>query len=207
MSAGRSGMRDLRFAIRSLGATPVVACAAVLSLALGIGANAAVFSLLDSVALKSLPVADPARLVRLSAVDAPDEGGPYSYAFYDAIRRHADLFDGTAAYNCCGTATLTAAGDAQSVTRMWVSGDFLSTLGVAPALGRTIRPADDRRGGGADGIAVVITDRLGRRRFGARTDVLDMRVVVDRAPATIVGVLPPDFLGLEVGRAIDIALP
>lgn len=200
-------MDDLRHAIRFLLATPIVAAAAMLSLALGIGANAAMFALLDSVALKSLAVADPGRLARLSTVDAPEEGGPYSYAFYDEIRRHGDLFAATAAYNCCGTSMLTAGADSGSVARMWVSGDFFPALGVPPELGRTIRPDDDRRGGGPDGIAAVVTDRFWRQRFGGRPDIAGLRVVVDRAPVTIVGVLPPDFLGLEVGRPIDIALP
>src|SRR5436190_15463264 len=95
-------MQDLRLAIRRLRATPVVTAAAVLSLALGIGADTAIFSLLDSVALKSLPVSEPDRLVRLSGAHAPDDGGPYSHAFYEQIRRHGELFDGTLAYNCCG---------------------------------------------------------------------------------------------------------
>ncbi|HZP48583.1 MAG TPA: ADOP family duplicated permease [Vicinamibacterales bacterium] len=200
-------MSDLRVAIRSLRATPLVAAAAILSLALGIGANTAVFSLLDSLALKSLPIRDPGRVVRLSSAAAPDEGGPYSLSFYDELRRHRDLFDGTAAYNCCGSAMLASGGTTDAVTRMWVSGDFFPTLGVSAALGRTIQPEDDRAGGGPDGVVAMITDRLWRQRFGARADIAGLHVIVERVPVTIVGVLPPHFLGVEVGRTIDIALP
>src|SRR5437870_12085160 len=96
---GEGRMQDLRLAIRSLRSTPVVTAAAVISLALSIGANAAIFSLLNSLALKSLPISDPDRLVRLSGVNALEEGGPYSYALYNELRRHGDLFAGTAAYN------------------------------------------------------------------------------------------------------------
>src|SRR5438067_266867 len=200
-------MHDLRLAIRSLRSTPIVTAAAVISLTLGIGANTAIFSLFDSLVLKSLPIPDPGRLVRLSGVNAPEEGGPYSYAFYDEVRRHGDLFTGTAAYNCCGAATLTVGERSQTLTRMWVSGDFFSTLGVAAAVGRVIQPDDDRFGGGRDGIVAVITDRLWRERFDARSDTVGLPVTIDRAPVRIVGVLPRDFLGLEVGRTIDIALP
>ena len=200
-------MQDLRLAVRSLRATPIVTAVAILSLALGIGANTAVFSLLDSVALRSLPIADPDRLVRLSGVNAPEEGGPYSWQMYEAVRAHSNLFNGTAAYNCCGRSPMTAGGDTQTVNRMWVSGDFFSTLGVTAAIGRVINADDDKPGGGPDGIATVITDRLWRERFNGRRDIVGTRVTIERAPVTIVGVLPPDFIGLEVGRAIDLALP
>ena len=126
---------------------------------------------------------------------------------YDALRAHGDLFNGTAAYNCCGLSPLTASGDTQTINRMWVSGDFFSTLGVAAALGRVINSEDDRPGGGPEGIAAVITDRLWRERFSGRRHIVGTRITIERAPVTIVGVLSPDFIGLEVGRAIDLALP
>ena len=200
-------MQDLRLAIRALRATPIVTLAAIVSLTLGIGANTAVFSLLDSVALQSLPIADPDRVVRLSGVNAPEEGGPYSRQMYEVLREHRDLYAGITAYNCCGFSPLTVGGDTQTITRMWVTGDFFSTLGVAATIGRVLTAADDQQGGGPDGIAAVITDRFWRERFGARGDIVGTRVTIERAPATIVGVLPSDFIGLEVGRAIDIALP
>src|SRR5579871_4220990 len=200
-------MQDLRLAVRSLRATPVVTAVAMLSLALGIGANTAVFSLLDRVALQSLPIADPERLVRLSAVNAPDEGGPYSYALYDELRRRVDLFDGMAGYNCCTLSTLTVRRETQDINRMWVTGDFFSTLGVPAAAGRMIRPDDDRARGGRDGVVAVISDQLWRDRFGARPDAIGASIVIERAPVTIVGVMPRGFLGLEVGRTVDVALP
>ncbi len=200
-------MQDLRLAIRSLRATPVVTAVAILSLALGIGANTAVFSLLDRVALQSLPIGDPDRLVRLSGVNAPEEGGPYSYALYDQLRRRADLFDGMGAYNCCGLSTLTIGKETHEINRMWVTGDFFATLGVSAAAGRMIRPDDDRARGGVDGVVAVISDQLWRERFGTRRDAIGAAVVIERAPVTIVGVMPRGFLGLEVGRTVDVVLP
>src|SRR6516225_1474519 len=123
-------MRDLRLAVRSLRATPIVSAVAILSLALGIGANTAIFSLLDAVALKSLPIRGADQLVMLSAVNGPESGWPYSYTLYNEIRRHSQIFDGTAAYNCCGFLTMTIGGDAHALDYIWVSGDFFSTLGI-----------------------------------------------------------------------------
>jgi predicted permease len=200
-------MQDLRLAVRTLRATPVVTAVAILSLALGIGANTAVFSLLDHVALQSLPIADPDRLVRLSGVNAPEEGGPYSYALYDQLRRRGDLFDGIGAYNCCGLSTLTIGKETHEINRMWVTGDFFSTLGVPAAAGRMIRRDDDRASGGREGFVAVISDQLWRERFGASGNAIGAAVVIERAPVTIVGVMPPGFLGLEVGRTVDVALP
>jgi putative ABC transport system permease protein len=193
-------VQDLRLAIRALTATPIVTSVAILSLALGIGANTAVFSLLDAVALKSLPIHDPDRLVMLS-------NSPYSYALYDEIRRHEQIFDGTAAYNCCGFLTMTVAGDAQALEYLWVSGDFFSTLGIPATVGRMLRPDDDRRGGGSDGTVAVISDRLWHQRFGGRSNIAGTSVTIEHAPVTIVGVMPPAFLGLEVGRRVDLILP
>ncbi len=200
-------MQDLRFAIRSLTATPIVTSVAILSLALGIGANTTIFSLLDAVALKSLPIRSPDRLVMLSGVDGPESGWPYSYAFYNEVRRHGQIFDGTAAYNCCGFLTMTVGGDSEALDYLWVSGDFFSTLGIPATVGRMIRPDDDRRGGGPDGTVAVISDRLWRERFGGRSNVVGMNVTIERAPVTIVGVMPSAFLGLEVGRHVDLILP
>jgi predicted permease len=197
---------DLRLAVRSLLTTPVVTAVAIISLALGIGANTAIFSLLDNIALKSLPIADPDRLVRLSGVNAPEEGGTYSYALYDQLRRR-DLFDGMAGYNCCTLSTLTVRGETLDVNRMWVTGDFFATLGVSAAAGRMIRADDDRPSGGRDGVVAVISEQLWRKHFGASRTAIGAAVTIERAPVTIVGVMPPAFVGLEVGSAVDVVLP
>ena len=130
-------MQDLRLAVRALAATPVVTAVAVLSLALGIGANTAIFSLVDSLVLRPLPVAEPQRLVIVAGRRDGGNRPSYSYATFDQIRRHADAFDGAAAYSHSGgQGVLTMAGEQQVVDRFFVSGDFFETLGLSPISSR-----------------------------------------------------------------------
>ncbi|HKB10153.1 MAG TPA: ABC transporter permease, partial [Vicinamibacterales bacterium] len=201
-------MRDLRLAIRTLRATPVVTAVAVLSLALGIGANTAIFSLVDSLLLRPLPIPRPDLMVGVAAGSEPVERSNFSYATFDQIRRHAQAFDGALAFsNCCSESTLTTGTERWTVLHLFVSGDFFATLGLTPAAGRFFTPADDQRGGGPSGPVAVISYRLWRDRFGGRADIAGTAVVVDRVPVTIVGVAPREFRGMEIGRTIDVLLP
>ncbi|OFW22521.1 MAG: hypothetical protein A3H97_06380 [Acidobacteria bacterium RIFCSPLOWO2_02_FULL_65_29] len=199
-------MQDLRLAFRALRATPVVTAVAVLSLALGIGANTAIFSLVASLLLRPLPVAEPERLVTLASGSAFPEA-PYSYATFDQIRRHTELFDGALASSLLGRESLTIGGETERVESLFVSGDFFTTLGVPALLGRTLVPADDVAGGGLDGPVAMISYRLWQSRLGGAASVIGTPLTIGRVPVTIVGVTPPEFFGLEVGRAFDIALP
>ena len=200
-------MQDLRLAFRALRGTPVVTAVAVLSLALGIGANTAIFSLVNSLLLRSLPVADPQRLVEVSTGRAAGFRPSYTYATFDQIRQHGQAFDGALAYSCCDRATLTIGDETRTVESVWVSGDFFTTLGVPALLGRTFTPADDVPGGGPDGPVVVISYGLWQQRFGGAAGVVGTPLTIERVPVTIVGVTPPDFFGVEVGQAFDVALP
>ena len=200
-------MQDLRLAFRALFATPVVSAVAVLSLALGIGANTAIFSLVDSLLLRMLPVQEPERLMRLSTGSTAGFRPSYSYATFDALRRHGESFDGAFAYICCGKSPATIGGSTETAIGQFVSGDFFSTLGVPAILGRTLTPADDVAGGGPDGPVAVISYAFWQQRFGGATDVVGSRVTIERLPLTVVGVTPPDFLGIEVGRSVDISFP
>src|SRR4051794_32734677 len=176
----------LRLAIRSVRATPVVTAVAILSLALGIGANTAIFSLVNSLLLRPLPVAHADRLVALSTGSDPVEHSDFSYATFDQIRRHQAAFDGALAFShCCGAAIVIAGRDRWSAERIFVSGDFFSTLGLQPAAGRFFTPADDMPGGGAGGPVTVISHRLWRERFGGRTDIAGTPIVVEHVPVTI----------------------
>jgi putative ABC transport system permease protein len=201
-------LQDLRLAVRSLRATPVVTGVAILSLALGIGANTAIFSLVDHLVLRSLPVREPARLV-LVTTTAPLSYKPnYSYALFDALAAHTELFDGVLAVaNCCGQSTLTVDDAHEFVDRMFVSGSYFGTLGVNALLGRVLTPADDQLAGGPDGTAVVLSYRAWKRHFNSDARVVGSQVLLDRVPVTIVGVLPPFFVGTEVGRTVDVFLP
>jgi putative ABC transport system permease protein len=195
-------MQDLRLAIRALWASPVVTAAAVLSLALGIGANAAIFSLVNSLLLRALPVRAPERLVQLST--GPQEGeDQYSLATYDQIRGHAQAFDGTLAWSLGGRDTLTFNGREESVDSQFVTGDFFLTLGVSALLGRTLTPADDVRGGGPNGIAAVISYRFWQR-LGGSPNIIGQRLNGD---SVIVGVTRPEFFGVIVGRSFDVYTP
>ena len=201
-------LQDLRLAIRSLSATPVVTFVAVLSLALGIGANTAIFSLVDRLVLRSLPVREPARLALVTTTAQLSYQPSYSYALFDAIAAHTKLFDGVLAVgNCCAQSTLTRGDSQELVDRSLVSGSYFGMLGVNAWLGRVLTPADDEVAGGPDGTAAVLSHAAWQRRFNADPNVVGMHVVLDRVPITIVGVLPPSFLGTEVGRTFDIYLP
>jgi putative ABC transport system permease protein len=199
-------MQDLRLAVRALRATPVVTAVAILSLALGIGANTAIFSLVNSLLLRSLPVADPQRLVTVSTGPSLN-AQEYSYKVFDQIRQHSESFDGALAWAGLATVTLTQGAETQVAVDAFVSGDYFTTLGVPALLGRTFTPADDARGGGPDGPVAVISDGLWQRHFGGAVNVIGSRVTIERALFTIVGVTPPDFFGVEVGRTFDVALP
>lgn len=183
----------------------VVSIAAVASLALGIGATTAIFTLVNSVLLRPLPVADPDRLVTLSSTVAQQRQYTemYSYATFDDIRRRS-LFDGALAWS---VSTLSVQDESQPVSSMWASGDLFTVLGVPAFVGRTLAPADDTDGGGADGPVAMISFRLWERRFNRAPDVVGRSLTVERTPVTIVGVTPPEFLGIELGRPFDLFLP
>jgi len=131
-----AAMRDLRLAVRALRATPVVTGVAIVSLALGIGANTAIFSLINSLLLRSLPITDPPRLVTLSTGPSLNEQ-LYSYNVFDQIRQHRESFDGALAWMGLATVTMTHDGETEIVTDAFVSGDYFTTLGVPALLGRT----------------------------------------------------------------------
>jgi predicted permease len=203
-------MGDLRLAVRALRATPIVSIVAALSLALGIGANTAIFSLVNSLLLRTLPVKEPRSLVTISSDAAIrlgfKTGLGWSYAMWDRFRQRSQPFEGAVAWTP-QRINLAKGGESQPVDGLVVSGDFFTTLGVAAALGRTFTSADDVRGGGPDGPVAVISYGLWQRRFGGSASVIGASLPVEGVPFTIVGVTPPEFFGLEVGKTFDLALP
>ena len=192
-------MRDIRDAFRSLVATPIVSAVAVLSLALGIGANTAIFSILDSLILRQLPVKDPERLVMI-------DRGSWTNPIWEAIRERQQQFGGAMAWSTTRF-NLAQGGQAEMVDGAWASGRFFDVLGTPAILGRTFAPEDDRRGGGPDGPVAVISYDFWQRRFGGTADVIGKPLTVERVSYTIVGVTPPEFFGTEVGRKFDVAIP
>jgi putative ABC transport system permease protein len=195
---------DVRDAIRSLWATPIITAVAVLSLALGIGANTALFSILNSLVFRPLPVRDPQRLVMLTS-----DGTMTSWTnpVWEQIRdRQSDFFESACAWSP-NRFNVAGSGRADFVDGAYVSGGLFRTLGINPIAGRALTPADDVRGGGPDGQIAVISYRLWQQRFAGASDVLGRQIVVNRIPFTIVGVSPPGFGGLEPGQAMDVFLP
>ena len=203
-------LNDLRLAFRALRASPIVSIVAALSLALGIGANTAIFSLVNGLLLRALPVVEPQRLVTISSDMAIrlgfKAGLGWNYALWDQLRQRAQAFDGALAWSM-PRFNLSAGGEMQPVDGLVASDSFFTTLGVKAALGRTFTTADDVRAGGPDGPVVVISDRLWRRRFGGSAGIVGKPLLVEGVPLTIVGVTPPEFLGLETGRSFDVPLP
>jgi predicted permease len=198
-------VQDLKFAWRTLRATPVVTFVAVLSLALGIGANTAMFSLVNSLLLRTLPVNDPARLALMTDGTAPHVR-VWSYPIWEEIRRRPQLFEGAVAWSAMRF-NLAGGGETQPVEGLVASGSFFDTLGVPAFRGRTFSEADDRRGGGADGPVAVISYAFWQSRFGGAADAIGRTLRLDGVPFTIVGVAPPEFFGAEVGRTFDIIAP
>ncbi|HEY7058631.1 MAG TPA: ABC transporter permease, partial [Vicinamibacterales bacterium] len=196
---------DFRLAVRTLVATPVVSIVAALSLALGIGANTAIFSLINGLLLRTLPVRDPARLVQITG-DAEGDNPYWSYQVWREIDRRPQLFDGTLAWSDARL-NLAGGGETRYANGLWVSGSFFELLGVPPLLGRTLSPTDDVPGGGTSGPVAVISYDFWQRHFGGASTAIGAPLLIERVPFTVVGVTPPDFFGLDVGRAFDVAAP
>jgi putative ABC transport system permease protein len=201
---------DVRYGFRLLLRTPTVSFIVVLSLALGIGANTAMFSILDALLLRALPVRDPQQLAIMG-----EPGESLQYPLWEQLRdinalRH--LFAGAGAWATMpmeATDTADATGGVQThrVRGLYVTGTLFDVLGVPAVLGRTLVDADDRRGGGRDGPVAVISFRYWQQHFGGAADIVNRRITLNRVPFTIVGVTPSTFFGPNVGEAFDIAFP
>lgn len=199
--------RDVRLAVRSLLAASLVSVVAVLSLTLGIGANTAIFSLVNSLVLRPLPgVVEPERLVTLSAGHSNPAAPRWPYVFWREVQKRGPSFGGALAWSA-GRFDVSAGSEAERIDGALVSGDYFTTLGVSAFAGRTLVGADDVNGGGVDGPVAVISHGFWQRRFAGSPQVLGMSLTIDSTPFTIVGVLPPQFLGTEVGHAFDVVIP
>ena len=182
-------MQDVRYAARRLRRTPGFTLVAVLTLALGIGANSAIFSVVEAVLLRSLPFPQPDRLVRLFNVREGTDF-PVSGANYLDFRRQDQLFTGVAAYTSGGDLNLTGTGEPTRLQGATVSGELFEVLGARPVLGRSLGPADNEPG--AEQVA-VLSHSLWQERFGGERDVVGRTVEIDGAPRTIVGVMPAGY--------------
>jgi predicted permease len=199
-------MHDIRDALRTLKASPIATTIAILSLALGIGANTAIFSILDSLLLRTLPVTEPERLVMVGEGPMGAARTAWTNPIWEAIRDRAQPFDGAFAWSATRF-NLAQGGQTDLVDGIWVGGQYFEVLGVPAVLGRALKAADDRRGGGPDGPVTVISYSFWQRRFGGAADVVGKGLTVERVPFTIVGVITPAFFGTDVGRTFDVIIP
>lgn len=216
-------LQDLRYAVRTMRRTPAFTALAVLSLALGIGVNTAIFSFADVMLLRGLPVHDPGALVRMtwrtpknemhgmsrhaSSFRDPDVGftaGVFSYAAFLEFQKHSDLFSSVFAYQGTGSLSMSVHGQAEPVMGEYVSGDYFRGLGVAPLAGRFIDNGDDRIGAPA---VAVLSAAFVRSQFTNPGDAIGRPAVINTTPFTIVGVAAPEFFGTDPGKVIDLYLP
>jgi len=204
-------IRDTRYGLRLLRRAPIFAAVAILSLALGIGANAAIFQLIDTVRLRSLPIANPQELAEVRADGVYAFGSHHdgfnsevTYALWEQIRVHQSAFSAMFAW---GNAELLVGrgGEARLARALWVSGDFFPVLGITPERGRLLEADDDRRGCGAG--AAVVSHAFWQTYFGGRESVIGTTLTLLNQPFNVIGVTPARFTGLEVGRTFDVALP
>jgi len=193
---------DVRYALRALRASPSFAFVAILSLGLGIGANTAIFSLLNAVVLRALPVERPNELLQVT-FGGDQDGSEYTNPIWEQIRDRQDVFSGVFAYGRTGF-NLTSGGEVRPARGSWVSGDYFSTLGVGPAAGRLLTRADDVRGCPP---VVVLGYGFWQSEFGGSMSVIGKTISLDRAPHVIIGVADPSFFGVDVGESIQVYAP
>lgn len=200
-----TAFRDVRYGMRMLRKNPGFTVVAILTLALGIGANTAIFSLMDTVMFRLLPVQAPEELVQVAVLTRGFGRNPrtsYTNPLWEAIRDHQDVFDGAFAWGSAQF-NLAPSGVAENVRGMFVSGSYFPTLRVRSATGRLLSVADDKRG--CPGVA-VLGYGFWQSRFGG-APVVGTIIPIDGHPFEIIGVSAPGFFGTEVGSSFDVAAP
>ena len=202
---------DLRFAGRMLRRSPAFTAVAVLTLALGIGANTAIFQLLDAVRLRTVPVKDPQGLALIQLADRTGWRGSQATWYpaltnpiWERFRDSQDAFSGALAWANNGF-DLSPGGEARLAQGLFVSGDFFRVLGVQPLMGRLFTAGDDRRGCGLPGA--VISYQFWQRELGGNGSVVGSKLTLNYHPVEVIGVTPAGFFGLEIGSSYDVAVP
>lgn len=200
-----TGWQDVRFGLRMLRRSPAFTAVAVITLALGIGANTAIFSLVDAVLIRMLPLQRPEQLFRL--INVSKEGktiDAFSYPTFELIQENNQTLSGVIAFHPLGIVDFVVNGKGELADAQAVSGSYFTTLGVKPIFGRTITTADEARG--ASHVA-VISYGYWTRRFNRNPSALGAEIVLNGAPFTIIGGTPPEFFGLEPGQSVDVSIP
>ncbi|MGH9729972.1 MAG: ABC transporter permease, partial [Candidatus Acidiferrales bacterium] len=198
-------LQDLRFALRMLRKSPGFTAVAVLTLALGIGANTAIFSLVDAVMLRMLPVQNPEQLaqIRFRSPSSANPRASVTNPIWEQVRDHQDVFSGVFAWMPT-TFNLAEGGEEQNIAGVYASGDYFTTLGVHPAAGRLFAASDDVRG--CSGVAVLGYGFWQSRYAGAEKAVGSL-IRLNGHAFPIVGVAQRGFFGTDVGEKLDVAIP
>src|SRR5580658_9713432 len=199
-------IQDLRFGLRTLRKSPGFTAVAILSLALGIGATIAIFSVIYALAFRKLPVERPEQLVE---VDRGDVGNLHSYAEWKLFQDQQNIFSAVLAYNYSysdfgGQFIIADSKGQQDVAGLYVSGGYFSTLGVSAVLGRVLQSSDDQSNATP---ACVIGYKLWRRLYGQSADVLGRAIRVNGNEFVIVGVAPASFFGVDIGATPEMFMP
>jgi predicted permease len=204
--------QDLRYGMRLLLKNPTFSLVAILTLALGTGANAAMFQLVNSVRLRTLPVEKPQELASVG-INTNDKGRTgrfmsrrpfFSEPLLQAIRSEQQGFSSLFAWGI-STWNIATDGEYRPVDGLYVTGNFFQALGIHAQVGRVFSEADDQRGCGAPGA--VLTNGFWQSRYGGNSAALGQTIMLDGRPFEIVGITPPGFFGVEVGRSFDVAVP
>jgi predicted permease len=222
--------QDVRYACRTMAANKAFSALAVLSLALGIGANTTIYSLMESILLRSLPVADPESLVVLNWHSRPprdsgkesvhvmhalqgmawpgDKGdmvlGIFPYGAFETLRKENSVFSTLFGYFNGHNKTMAIRGQATSAGTEYVTGEYFRGLAVSPAAGRLIDSEDDRPGAAP---VAVISFPTSQNRFGSPANAIGQPILVDNIPFTVIGVAPPEFFGVDPAAAPELYLP
>jgi len=204
--------QDLRYAARLLRLNPGFAAAAILSLALGVGANTALFQLLNAVRLRTLPVKNPQELAHVMIDHRDGATGNFvsrypelTFPVWERIRDRQQGFSGILAW-APHQLNLAPRGEIRNSEGLFVSGEFFDVLGTEPLMGRLFSRADDHHGCGS-GSGAVISYAFWQREFGGAADVLGRSITLEGQSFQVIGVTPPSFFGVETGRNFDVAIP
>ena len=201
--------QDLRYALRALLKSPVITAVAVISLALGIGANTAIFSVVNALILRPLPVHDPEQLVSIYTIspERSDQKNPISVAMFDEIRKQQQVFSASFAWTGGGLSSFNVEGQNFAGALSTVSGEYYSVLGVQPLLGRFIEPRDVALYSGTSAQVAVLAYRCWQGRFHGDPAVIGKTIRLDDRPLTIIGVAPKWFDGLVIDSGEDVTVP
>ncbi|HEY4838537.1 MAG TPA: ABC transporter permease, partial [Candidatus Acidoferrales bacterium] len=197
--------QDVRYGLRLLGKNPGFTAVCILTLAFGIGANTAIFSLVDTVMLKMLPVQKPEELMVVGTLSQGDDepSTTFTNPIWEQIRDHQDVFSGVFTWGGAQF-DLSQGGESHLVDGLYVSADYFGTLGVSPAAGRLFTSGDDKRGCGG---SAVLSYGFWRDHFGGEQDAIGKMLNLSGHPMEVIGVAAQGFFGVDVGQKFDVAVP